>query len=209
MGNRQDQTVDGSGGGQFVSNSTGVFLNQVANDNRYLQLQVSTPNNRFGVGVQTRVLGPDNGELLGFDELRTDFCYRSKRDARLHFGVGSRETVDVTLGLPAGQTKTLKNLKTDARYAVWMRDWRWDQEEDSLHIYLDKRDVLRLDGELASELDGQSLGQGSFVPSSSSDVVEWVLPLNGVAPTAKSELYTSNGGLAFILLPQRVLTEKL
>jgi hypothetical protein len=63
----------------------------------------------FVTGTQT---------ILGFDEVRTDFCYRSKKSPTLHFGLGSVESVDVQVTTRAGQTQKFKGLPADKTHVL-------------------------------------------------------------------------------------------
>jgi hypothetical protein len=93
--------VDGSAGGQHTSDDTTVFANRLTTPHHWLWLRVSTPGDPHGIGV--KVAATDGaGRLLGYDEVRTDFSYRSKRDAVVHFGLGAVERVELVLGFRDG-----------------------------------------------------------------------------------------------------------
>ena len=96
-----------------------VFRNAVENSNHWVKLQVTWPENKFGLESKVTVFKSGTDELLGYDEVRTDFCYRSKRSPVLHFGLGSVQQVDISVvkrdgrrhrfeGLSAGQIHTLE-----------------------------------------------------------------------------------------------------
>ena len=55
-------------------------------------------------------------DILGYDELRTDFAYRSKRNAQLHFGLGLRNNVDVDVKMSDGSHATWNGLTADETY---------------------------------------------------------------------------------------------
>lgn len=92
--------VNGSGGGQTVDDNNYVFLNNVDNDNHWIDVTVSTRRHPLGLGSKVAVYAAGTNHLLGYEELRTDFAYRSKRSARLHFGLGNVSAVDVRITPP-------------------------------------------------------------------------------------------------------------
>jgi hypothetical protein len=60
-------------------------------------------------------------EILGDDEMRTDFGYRSRRDAVLHFGVAHVRSVDVRVtGAGLGSAVTVHHLKVDRVVTITM-----------------------------------------------------------------------------------------
>lgn len=60
-------------------------------------------------------------EILGDDEMRTDFGYRSRRDAVLHFGLAHVRYVDVRLEGPGlGSPVTVHDLKVDRVVTITM-----------------------------------------------------------------------------------------
>lgn len=95
--------VNGSGGGQTVDDNNYVFLNQMDENNNWIDLKISAPGNPLGLGARVTVYRAGTHEIMGDDEMQTDFAYRSRRDAQLHFGLGKVSCVDVRiegLGLP-------------------------------------------------------------------------------------------------------------
>jgi len=88
-------TVNGSGGGQSVDDDNYVFLNRIDEDNHWIGLRVRAAGNPLGLGARLTVYQAGTEKIIGYDELRTDFAYRSRRDAQLHFGLGSVRRVDV------------------------------------------------------------------------------------------------------------------
>jgi hypothetical protein len=195
-------TVDGSGGGQSVSNATDIFMNVDPNTNRYLGLQVSLPEDAFGIGTSVRVLEPGTGKLLGYDELRTDFCYRSKRDARLHFGLGEQERVDLALRLNDGRELRINGLETNAVYRVLLRDWEMDSSGAGLHILGTQADQ-RLGAEVGDPvLDGQAVGPLSRADVNGDGIDDWVLKGAKVTAGEASTLYANSEDLKLIFLRQ-------
>lgn len=111
-------TVNGSGGGQAVDDGNFVFLNQTESDYHYVELSVSHPNSKLGLGARVNVCVAGTacqGEqaILGTDEVRTDFCYRSKRSPLLHFGLGPVDQIDIVVTQPNGEKTTFDNLPAD------------------------------------------------------------------------------------------------
>jgi hypothetical protein len=105
-------TVNGSGGGQSVDDNNYVFLNQIRNHNKWIDLSIRSKRYPLGVGARVRVYRAGTRKLIGDDEMRTDFAYRSRRDARLHFGLGKTRCVDVRIaGL--GRPVTVRGLRAD------------------------------------------------------------------------------------------------
>ncbi len=109
-------SVNGSGGGQTVDDNNYVWMNTTVTDNHYISVKVSLPDNPFGIGTRVTVFESGTTQVVGYEELRTDFAYRSKRPALLHFGLGARTTVDVRLELPGGASTTLTDVAADAGY---------------------------------------------------------------------------------------------
>ena len=112
-------SVNGSGGGQTVDDKNYVWLNEIVNDNHYVTVDVRLPRKSLRHRHQGhRVSRPGTNDLIGYDEVRTDFAYRSKRPATLHFGVGDADLVDVRLVLPDGTAVRYDNLATNAAYTL-------------------------------------------------------------------------------------------
>jgi hypothetical protein len=106
-------SVNGSGGGQTVDDKNYVWLNEIVNANHYVAIDVRLPGNYFGIGTKVTVFEAGTDTILGYEEVRTDFAYRSKRPARLHFGLGSVDVVDVRLTLPDGTETTYNDVPAD------------------------------------------------------------------------------------------------
>jgi hypothetical protein len=116
---------DGSGGGYIGTDSTIVYLNDLSNTNNWVQLDIKeTTGGSWAYGRTVKVFAHGTNTLLGMDDIRTDFCYRSKRHPLLHFGLGTTDSVDIKIisadttifinGLPSNQVHylTLDNLTT-------------------------------------------------------------------------------------------------
>ncbi len=109
--------VNGSGGGQTVDDNNYVFMNHMDEHNNWIGLTISAPGNPLGLGARVTVYQAGTHKILGDDEMRTDFAYRSRRDAQLHFGLGKAGCVDVRIqGL--GHTVTVRGLRADRLQAI-------------------------------------------------------------------------------------------
>lgn len=105
-------TVNGSGGGQSVNDDNYVFTNQIAEHNNWIDLTVRAKGDPLGLGAHVTVYQAGTHKIIGTDEMRTDFAYRSRRDARLHFGLGRVDRVDVRVqGL--GPATTVRGLRAN------------------------------------------------------------------------------------------------
>lgn len=105
-------TVNGSGGGQSVDDNNYVFLNQMRNHNRWIDLRIRSKGNPLGIGARVSVYRAGTRKVIGDDEMRTDFAYRSRRDTQLHFGLARTRCVDVRVqGL--GRTVTIHGLRAN------------------------------------------------------------------------------------------------
>jgi hypothetical protein len=111
-------TVDGSIGGHQGSNRNTVYLNQIRNHNHFIKLKVSWPNNPLGIGAKVTLYQPGTTRIVGYDEVRTDFCYRSKRSTTLHFGLGQMTVVDAKVTRSNGQSSWFKGLKADNTHTL-------------------------------------------------------------------------------------------
>jgi hypothetical protein len=58
--------------------------------------------------------------LLGYDEVRTDFSYRSKREPILHFGLNTVEEIDIILETQKGDEQRFSSLKADKLYELFI-----------------------------------------------------------------------------------------
>jgi len=98
-----------------------VFLNNIRNGNRFIKIKVTSDSNKLGIGTKVTVLESGTQTILGFDEVRTDFRYRSKKSTTLHFGAGQFETVDVKLTGRNGRETIHSNLNTNAEHTLSLR----------------------------------------------------------------------------------------
>lgn len=101
---------DGSNGGYVGRNDSRIYLNAVQNAHRWVGIAVVDSRGSPRIGSRVKVFSAGTAVLLGMDEVRTDFSYRSKRSPTLHFGLGSVGLVDVEVRGPSGQTRTVTGL---------------------------------------------------------------------------------------------------
>jgi hypothetical protein len=73
---------------------------------------------RTSIGARVTLFVTGTQSILGFDEVRTDFCYRSKRSPTLHFGLGPVQSVDVQVTTRDGQTKKFEGLPGDKTHVL-------------------------------------------------------------------------------------------
>lgn len=118
-------SVNGSGGGQTVDDNNFVFLNNVQNDNHYVLVNATLPGNELGLGTKVTVRQAGTSTILGYEELRTDFAYRSKRSSTLHFGLGAADRIDVQLVAPDGWTVQWNGLAADRTYRFDVAGTAW------------------------------------------------------------------------------------
>ena len=110
---------DGTGGGYDGADNSRVYANRIVNGNHWIRLQVvGGQPPRTSIGARVTLYAPGTQTILGFDEVRTDFCYRSKRSPILHFGLGSVECVDVQVTTRDGRTKKFEGLPADKTHAL-------------------------------------------------------------------------------------------
>ena len=105
---------DGTVGGYEGWNNSRVYHNRLATQNHWLKVRVVGDDGALmAFGATVRVYEAGSDRLLGMDEVRTDFCYRSKRSPVLHFGLGEHEMVDLRVTLPDGRGVSLDDVTAD------------------------------------------------------------------------------------------------
>lgn len=109
---------DGSGGGYDGADNTRIYANRDRSGHHWLQLAVVDPAGVFAFGARVEVLDPDRDRLLGLDEVRTDFCYRSKRYPVLHFGLANQQRIDVRVTTRNGVRQRFSSLAIDQRHRL-------------------------------------------------------------------------------------------
>ena len=110
---------DGTGGGYDGADNSRVYANRIVNDNHWIQLHlVAGDPARSSIGARVKLYAPGTKTILGCDEVRTDFCYRSKRSPILHFGLGAAQKVNVLVETRNGTQQEFKNLKADQTHTL-------------------------------------------------------------------------------------------
>ncbi|MEA3277966.1 MAG: FG-GAP-like repeat-containing protein [Pseudomonadota bacterium] len=101
----------GTVGGFQGTDDTSVYRNQSVNSNHWIRLDlVENVEGTPAIGTKVRIYRPGSTDLVGFDEVRTDFSYRSKRSPVLHFGVGTLDAVDVRVTTREGKQRVFKSV---------------------------------------------------------------------------------------------------
>ena len=90
-----------------------VLLNETETANHWITLKlVGVKSNRDAIGAQVRVL-TSAGEQ--FATVTTTGSYQSSSDKRLHFGLGSADSIrEIEIRWPSGIRQVLTNQKADA-----------------------------------------------------------------------------------------------
>jgi hypothetical protein len=108
--------VDNDGDQDILISNNGqepqLLLNEGGNKGHWLSIAlIGTRSNRDGVGARVKVV---SGDLISHDQRKGGRSYQSAHDGRLHFGLGSRDKVDlIEIRWPGGAVDTLKNLGAD------------------------------------------------------------------------------------------------
>ncbi len=117
-------TVNGSGGGQTVEDNNYLWKNEISSSNHWVELKVRSATDALGplgLGAKVSVYRAGTNELIGYEEMRTEYSYRSRRDAILHFGLGSTTAIDVKLeGAGLGAPVTVHNVPIDQLDTITM-----------------------------------------------------------------------------------------
>lgn len=91
-----------------------LFRNESRDDHRWISLRlVGTRSNRSGYGTKVYVSA---GRQRQFAECRSGMSYVAASDARVYFGLGKAQRVDVTLHWLSGQRETMQGLATNRFY---------------------------------------------------------------------------------------------
>lgn len=110
---------DGAVGGFDGLNNTRVYENQTHNNNHWIKLGfVENERNTPAIGARVSLFRAGTSELIGYEEVRTDFCYRSKRSPVLHFGLGDLQEVDARVVTRQGKEYSFKKLAADRAHQL-------------------------------------------------------------------------------------------
>jgi hypothetical protein len=103
------------------SGKAAIYRNTSTANSHWLQINVTAPGKPFGLESKVIVFKRGAREVLGYDEVRTDFCYRSKKSPTLRFGLGSVTSVDILVTTRIGQRRTFAGLPADRAHVLNMK----------------------------------------------------------------------------------------
>ena len=106
---KPDHTVSPNGGNH-------IYFNAHKNHNNYVKINVLGDINKLGIGAKVTIFESGTERILGYDEVRTDIGYRSKRSTTLHFGLGEATTIDVLLRARNGRSIVHRNLMVNTKH---------------------------------------------------------------------------------------------
>ncbi len=93
-----------------------LLRNDVSGKNHWIKIRPEgTVSNRTAIGTRIEVTA--NGKTQ-MKELQSQSSFLSCGDFRLHFGLGSALTADVSLRWPSGQRQSFAGLKADQLYTI-------------------------------------------------------------------------------------------
>lgn len=102
------------------SGKAAIYRNASTGNNHWLQIHITALGNPFGLESKITVFKQGTQEILGYDEVRTDFCYRSKKSPTLHFGLGAETAVNVKVITRSGQERFFRNLPVNQLHKLNM-----------------------------------------------------------------------------------------
>lgn len=110
---------DGTVGGYDGQDNTRIYMNRAKTDNRWIGLNiVRGPKGTPAIGARIVLYQNGTKTILGSDEVRTDFCYRSKRLPVLHFGLGKETKVDVRIHARGRKARTIAGLEANRVHTI-------------------------------------------------------------------------------------------
>ena len=113
--------LDNDGAVEVVVNNQNetpsLFKQTMAPPGHWIILKlVGTRSNRSAIGARVKVIAKGHAQV---DEVRSGGSYLSQSDLRLHFGLGSADTIDqIQIRWPSGSAQTLKNQACDRVLAI-------------------------------------------------------------------------------------------
>jgi hypothetical protein len=102
------------------SGKAAIYRNASTDKNHWIQINVTAPGNPFGLESKVTVYKAGTKRILGYDEVRTDFCYRSKKSPTLHFGLGAETAADVVVKTRSGREQVFENVRADQTHTLNM-----------------------------------------------------------------------------------------
>ena len=94
-----------------------LLINRTESGNHAVLLKlIGSKSNRSAIGARATITC---GDLVQFNEIRAGSSYLSQNDLRLHFGLGSKTTIDsVEISWPSGKKDVYRNLAADFIYTI-------------------------------------------------------------------------------------------
>ena len=105
---------DGTAGGFSGWDNTRIYENRLQSDHHWIKFDlVDSTAGSPAIGARVAVYPAGSDRLIGYDEVRTDFSYRSKRPPTLHFGLGEVSRVDLRVTTRRGTKRVFAALAAD------------------------------------------------------------------------------------------------
>ena len=100
-----------------INSAPEILLNRTSNTNHWITLSlVGTKSNRDGLGALVTVTA---GSLVQYNQATTSVGYASSSDKRVHFGIGSHQTIDsIEIRWPSGIRQRLTHVLPDRILSV-------------------------------------------------------------------------------------------
>jgi hypothetical protein len=107
----------------FAENHSRLLINQSSREHHWLRVKpVGKVNNRMGIGAVVKLYQPgglnDPQSLLGLQEVTTGYGYASGQAAMPHFGLGTHQSVDLSVSFPNDMKIEMRNVKTDREITI-------------------------------------------------------------------------------------------
>lgn len=149
--------TDGTGGGTDGSNNARIYFNELSNNgNNWVSLDVREADNTFAIGAKVTVYEAGTQNILGYNEVRTDYSYRSKATPRLYFGLGATDAVDIEVEYGGG-VYTYDSLDAEELHTLRLEENDGDITEHLNITYTanpEPDDIRKLDIYTSDDLDG-------------------------------------------------------
>jgi hypothetical protein len=89
-----------------------ILMNSADNGNHWLLLQLTgRKSNRDAIGAKIRITTPSGRTL--YNHVTVSVGFMSSSDRRVHFGLGSETTADITIRWPSGVVQNLTAVPAD------------------------------------------------------------------------------------------------
>lgn len=112
---------DGTAGGYEGSDNSRIYINEIETDNHWIKLKViDNETNSYAIGAKVSIFDSETDTLIGYNEVRSDFSYRSKRTPILHFGLGHINLVDIVIEKQNGEEYYVNSLNTDRLFEFYI-----------------------------------------------------------------------------------------